>query len=188
MKSYQAGNCATVTPEELGLMIATLKQCGGPCAEDCEAPHTHKQTKCSSRKACDRSGHAYKPLGVRDGAYGDPSFVDVSVWQAIHKHHKGKRTSYSHDWQNRPDMASMSMASIDKQTHPNTAEAIAEAKRLGFRWYRVLTATDLPQQPDEIMCPEARPQSTITCSDCGLCNGQRPNAKRSIGIVIPAIK
>jgi len=140
------------------------------------------------RKRCESIGHATTPLGLRDGAYGDPAAIEASVWQALHLDGR-KRTSYTHQWETSPKLANMAMASIDNQTWPDVDAAIERAKALGFRWYRILRKGETPRK-DERMCPEATTNGEISCADCGACDGSadRNGRKRNlIGITIPAI-
>jgi hypothetical protein len=142
-----------------------------------------------ARSACAKTGHACGKLGTRDGAYGDPAKIPMAVWLALHVAGT-KRTSYTHAWESSPELASISMASIDNQTWPDVDAALAKAWAMGFRTYRVLANGEAPRD-NEIMCPEAGEFSTIQCATCGACNGKpdtktgRPNNMKSVAI--PAI-
>jgi len=142
-----------------------------------------------ARTACAKTGHAAGKLGTRDGAYGDPAKIPMAVWLALHVAGT-KRTSYTHAWESSPELASISMASIDNQTWPDVDAALAKAWAMGFRTYRVLANGEEPRE-NEFMCPEAGEFSTIQCATCGACNGKpdtktgRPNNMKSVAI--PAI-
>jgi len=108
-------------------------------------------------------------LGCRDGSWGDPGGVPVSVWQALHKY-GGKGTSYSHQWHKAsPALAEFAMASVQTVAEKNAANAI------GYRTYRVTTGA---LESDEIICPEST--RGISCADCGLCAGNRVQAKNIV--------
>ena len=108
-------------------------------------------------------------LGCRDGTWGDPGGVPISVWQALHKF-GGKGTSYTHQWHKAsPALAQFAMASVQTVQEKNAANAI------GYRTYRVTTG---PLESDEIICPEST--VGISCADCGLCAGNRVDAKNIV--------
>ena len=109
----------------------------------------------------------------------------IEIWQQLHSN-GAKRTSYTHQWQTKPEFKTMAMASIDSQTFPDVNKAIDEAKAKGFRWYRILTDDD-PIRPDEILCLEARKELNVQCANCGLCDGMQFETRKQTGIVIPAI-
>jgi hypothetical protein len=109
---------------------------------------------------------------LRAGAYGDPAFVPLEVWQALYTHTTG--TGYSHQWET-IDVAPVAMASVD------TLEDAARAQVAGWRTYRV-DKENVGPQDGEIMCPEST--KGIQCIDCGLCAG---NALKAKNIVIPVI-
>ena len=186
--SYKAGNVATITPRQASILISRLRQCPGICEATCKRDHIHKATRCSTRKACDNAGHSTGPLAYRMGSYGDPGLVPASIWEQLSQFLNSKHTSYTHNWQN-ADLSRSSMASLDRQTFPDVSASIELAKSRGYRWYRVLAEGEI-KRADEILCPEAKPNSSVTCADCGLCSGtfKFKKARRLTGIVIPAIK
>jgi hypothetical protein len=196
-KSWAAGNVEYVTPSEAAARYAKLRRCPGPCDKGCKLVHTHMawldpitpwQKSGHGRKRCASIDHATTPLGFRDGAYGDPATIDAAIWRALHLSGR-KRTSYTHQWETSPELADMAMASIDSQTWPDVDAAIAKAKALGFRWYRILRQGETPRK-DERMCPEASTDGAISCADCGVCDGsadRNGKARRLLGITIPAI-
>ena len=196
-QSWAAGNVETVTPQEAAARYANLRRCPGPCDNErqpyCKLDHSHLYAAAypksgHSRKRCAAIDHATTPLGLRDGAYGDPATVDAAIWRALHLQGR-KRTSYTQQWETSPELADMAMASIDAQTWPDVDAAIVKAKALGFRWYRILRRGEQPRN-DERMCPEATTNGAISCADCGACDGsgdRNGKARRLIGITIPAI-
>ena len=164
-KSWHAGNVASITPLEASELISSLKAC------DCEATHP--------RRLCKNPG---KSLGVRLGAYGDPASVPNWVWADLLSMLDSKLTSYTHQWENFPELADYTMASIDPITWPDVDSALDKAHALGFRTYRVLAVGEAPRA-DEMVCPEA--SGKTNCNKCGLCSGNlRPNTP---SIVIEAI-
>jgi hypothetical protein len=196
-QSWNSGNVETVTPSEAAARYRHLRRCPGPCNKGCTLNHTHMawldpitpwQKSGHSRKRCAAIGHATTPLGFRDGAYGDPATIDAAIWRALHIDGR-KRTSYTHQWETSPELADIAMASIDDQTWPDVDAAIAKAKALNFRWYRILRKGETPRK-DERMCPEATTNGAISCADCGVCDGsadRNGKARRLLGITIPAI-
>jgi hypothetical protein len=192
--SWHDGNVEYVTPSEAAARYSKLRRCPGPCELDCKLAHTHlyaadyPKRDTHSRKRCAKIDHATTPLGFRDGAYGDPASVDAAIWRALHLDGR-KRTSYTHQWETSPELADMTMASIDNQTWSDVDAAIDKAKALGFRWYRILALGETPRK-DERMCPEASTDGEISCADCGACDGSAratAKGKQLLGITIPAI-
>jgi len=167
-KSWNMGNVEAITPLQASEIIATLKTC------NCDTKHR--------RVNCPNPGPS---LGVRLGAYGDPASVPGWVWSDLLSMlpKSSKMTSYTHAWENTPELAEYTMASIDPITWPDVDAALDKAHSLGFRTYRVLAVNETPRA-DEIMCPEAT--NKTNCNKCGLCSGNmRPNTP---SIVIPAIR
>jgi hypothetical protein len=192
--SWHNGNVEYVTPLEAAARYRNLHRCPGPCVNECKLAHTHlyaadyPKSGNHSRKRCANIDHATTPVGLRDGAYGDPATVDAAIWRALHIDGR-KRTSYTHQWETSPELADMAMASIDSQTWPDVDAAIARAKALKFRWYRILRKGEKPRN-DERMCPEATTDGAISCADCGVCDGsadRNGHTRRLLGITIPAI-
>ena len=108
-------------------------------------------------------------LELREGAYGDPAMVPMNVRDALNV---GRGTSYSHQWAeswNDPRSSDYSMASVQTVAEKNAANDA------GYRTYRV-TSGEL--EPDEILCPEIT--SGATCKACGLCAGNRVQAKNIV--------
>jgi len=199
-KSWNAGRVENVTPAEASKRIAKLQRCNGPCDIDCKLDHVHAAIDGEfgyavypksghARSACKNTGHASGQLGTRDGAYGDPANVPIDVWLSLHVT-GAKRTSYTHDWENSPQLAPIAMASIDNQTWPDVDAALNKAWAMGFRTYRVLANGEAPRE-NEFLCPESPDDSNVQCATCGACNGKpdratgRPNNMKSVAI--PAI-
>ena len=190
--SWNNGKVEYITPSEARKLIAELKTCPGKCAIDCKLDHTHMLDNYPesghARSTCKKAGHCTTDLGVRDGAYGDPGAVPLPIW--LNLHGTGKRTSYTHRWETRPDMAAVAMASIDSQTYPDVHAALDRAHDMGFRTYRMLKFGEQIRR-DEFLCPEAPDTSNIQCNTCGACDGKperatgRPNNMKSVAI--PAI-
>ena len=112
---------------------------------------------------------AYLAMPLRQGAYGDPAAVPLSVWDALDT---VKGTSYSHQWR-AIDIKQYAMASVK-----NLKEA-KEAQSKGWRTYRV-DVEQVGPQAGEIMCPAE--SKGVTCAACGLCNGTRGQTAKSIVI------
>jgi hypothetical protein len=116
-------------------------------------------------------------LIVRLGAYGDPAAVPISVW----KRWLGNVTpiGYTHQWRDPRfnDLARWCMASCDNE------EDYAEAKRLGWRTFRVRNA-DEPTYAREIKCPASAEMGKKTnCAECRACGGWSAKAACDITIV-----
>ncbi len=108
-------------------------------------------------------------LELREGAYGDPAMIPNWIRRELNR---GRGTSYTHQWNEPwidPNASDYSMASVQTVDEKNAANA------MGYRTYRV-TSGDL--EPDEILCPEIT--SNANCKDCGLCAGNRVNAKNIV--------
>ena len=104
---------------------------------------------------------------VRQGAYGDPAVVPVSVWDEVDR---GRGTSYSHQWRT-SQIQAYAMASVQGLDEAHEAQAA------GYRTYRV-DVEQVGAQDGEIMCPaESR---GVSCADCGLCSGNRSGAKNIV--------
>jgi hypothetical protein len=162
--SWSNGNIDQITPLEASEKISQLKQC------ECAKVH-RRSNDCSN-----------KPLGLRQGSYGDPASVPPWVWaDLLSMLGKAKTTSYTHRWETQ-DLQETSMASIDPQTYPDVNDALDRAHARGYRTYRVLPKGEA-LRPDEMLCPEA--ENKTNCANCGLCSGmRRPNTPN---IAIPAI-
>ena len=108
-------------------------------------------------------------LELREGAYGDPAMIPNWIRRELNR---GRGTSYTHQWNEPwidPNASDYSMASVQTVDEKNAANA------KGYRTYRV-TSGDL--EPDEILCPEIT--SGANCKDCGLCAGNRVQAKNIV--------
>jgi len=108
-------------------------------------------------------------LEFREGAWGDPATVPMRVRRLLNV---GRGTSYTHQWDTDwidTDVRDFSMASVQTVDEKNAAN------ELGYRTYRV-TSGNL--EPDEILCPEIT--SGATCKACGLCAGNRVQAKNIV--------
>jgi hypothetical protein len=129
---------------------------------------------------------------VRLGSYGDPSFLPSRLLYKITRRRKRKWTGYTHQWRTTPKYrarkyARYLMASIDKFGGP-IINQITEAKRLGYRYFRV--ADNLTDgtgwnrvRDNEVACPNFTHK--VQCADCGLCNGSTGPDDRRKDIVIP---
>lgn len=137
-------------------------------------------------KAFTEGRYPYAPLDViadamdgamvRIGAYGDPAAVPFSVWQAVLAKVAGA-TGYTHHWRQRPALAAYCMASCD------TPEEREEAKRMGFRTFRIRVPGQAPLK-GEGQCPASHEMNkATTCSACLLCNGQSEGRRGDVTIL-----
>jgi len=113
---------------------------------------------------------------IRFGAYGDPAALPIHILASL-KALCANNTSYTHQWQEKASqgLKTLSMASVD-----NEREA-KKAVKMGWRYFRVAKPEDNLLK-NEIICPNVTHK--VSCVDCGLCNGAKPNDNRK-NIVIP---
>ena len=115
---------------------------------------------------------------IRQGAWGDPAFVPMDVWEELENAVSNKKgSSYTHQWESvSPEYAKFSMASVENLKQK------ADAQALGFRTYRMVD--DVSEiQKDERLCLNS--SRGIQCRDCGECGGNRSKAShRQKNIVI----
>lgn len=117
-----------------------------------------------------------KGKSIRLGAYGDPAALPLQLLQRLTA---GLRfTGYTHQWRTcHPDYKLYTMASVD------TPEEHAQAKRMGWRTFRV-RLEDEPLANMEIICPASEEAGfRTTCARCVLCMGTQV-AARDIAIVV----
>ena len=113
----------------------------------------------------------------RLGAYADPAMVPYEVWQELLTTSGTNHTSYTHQWMEPwfdPRHLEISMASID---HENTVEKLRELHGNTPRYYRLVDDYE-NLQADEIKCPSDKDK--IQCANCGLCSGQKLQAKNIV--------
>jgi hypothetical protein len=127
--------------------------------------------------APDRLADIFAGRKVRLGAYGDPAAAPFWLWSRMLSR-ADKWTGYSHQWRTcPPEFARFVMASCD------TAEERAEAQRLGYRCFRVRTASE-PLLPREVVCPaSAEAGHKATCDSCVACGGTEAKARADIVII-----
>jgi hypothetical protein len=145
---------AAVT-ESIGELIEPLQRCSEPGAK-------HSRRRCAHKTG--------KPLGVRLGSYGDPSFIDIGLIRELCPTDRRQiRTGYTHRWREIPiAYADYMMASLDPETDPNRATAREEANAAGWSTYAVLERGEAPSE-GSVLCPHTT--HGIACADCGLCAG-----------------
>jgi len=111
----------------------------------------------------------------RIGSYGDPGAAPIGFWQPLVKFAKAVN-GYSHQWQSRPDLKGLCMASVETESQAETAQA------LGWRSFRVKLATE-SKVVGEVVCPASKEAGNKTnCADCRACGGLSAKAKASIVI------
>jgi hypothetical protein len=122
-------------------------------------------------------GALFQGKRVRLGAYGDPAAVPMWVWDAVLSGAEAF-TGYTHQWRTCPqELNAYVMASCD------TAQDWVEAKRMGWRTFRVRTAAE-PLQAREVICPASKEAGLKTnCAACVACGGHGAKAKVDIAIV-----
>lgn len=114
---------------------------------------------------------------IRIGAYGDPAALPMSVWTTVLANAKAV-TGYTHAWRSYPALQAYAMASVD------TPAEYLEAKRQGWRTFRIRTAADQLNRR-EVMCPASKEAGhRTTCSACVACGGASSKAKANIAIIV----
>jgi len=102
---------------------------------------------------------------VRLGTYGDPAAVPVHVWHALLRDADGW-TGYTHQWETRPDLRTLCMASAD------SVNDALRAQLRGWRTFRVALPNHAPRMQGEAVCPaSAEAGKKLTCVQCRACNG-----------------
>lgn len=116
-------------------------------------------------QALPKNWQPHKP--IRFGAYGDIAAVPRWAYEHLLAF---KFTNYTHQW-HKFNLQEFSMASVDSLKEKE------DAKKLGYRTFRVSTDANKDIQPDEIICPADR---GIQCRDCLLCSGTSKKAKNIV--------
>ena len=114
---------------------------------------------------------------VRLGAYGDPFAIPQDILNSITDASLIGNTSYTHQWKEDSSLKEISMASVD------SLEEKQQAIENGWRTFRVMEENPSGEyllDDDEIICPNVT--KAINCADCGLCSGNKIQAKN---IAIP---
>ena len=123
---------------------------------------------------------------LRLGNYGDPAAVSIGVWHRLirlaKRDHKHPRpwTGFSHRWKasNAQPYKRICMASVD------TPAEQQQAKRAGWRTFRVRRNAADPLLAGEISCPASKEVNRTTCAACLLCNGSAGPSDRRADIAI----
>lgn len=112
---------------------------------------------------------------VRFGAYGDPAAVPFHIWDDI-SFVASMTTGYTHQWKTcDPLYKAHCMASVD------TLEEALEARKAGWRTFRLVDDEDAEVLDKELVCPAAEEAGKkIQCIQCGACNGTAKNRKSHI--------
>ena len=111
----------------------------------------------------------------RIGSYGDPGAAPVGFWQPIVRYARAVN-GYSHQWQTRPDLKGLCMASVETESQATTAQA------LGWRTFRVRLESEA-KAPGEVICPASKEAGAKTnCAACRACGGTSAKARASIVI------
>lgn len=113
---------------------------------------------------------------VRLGTYGDPGAVPGWVWSTLIRSAVG-HTGYTHQWQTRPDLRGIVMASADN------AQSAAAAHADGWRTFRVAMPGAVARLKNESVCPaSAEAGRKLNCNTCLACGGNATGRKGSIVI------
>jgi hypothetical protein len=112
---------------------------------------------------------------IRFGAYGDPAFVPLRVWQGLAAVSAGF-TGYTHQWQQpwAQGLKTLVMASCD------SIEEQIKATGMGWRTFRVKRESEVILI-DEVSCPASVEMGKRTsCEKCKLCCGTTRKAKNIV--------
>jgi len=114
---------------------------------------------------------------LRLGSYGNPSAAPIEMWREVSADCSG-HTGYVHNWRTAPHAWSeLVMASVE------TVLEGVEARKLGYRLFRVRDGNDA-LQPREISCPASKEAGfKTTCASCVACGGNSAKAKVDIAIM-----
>lgn len=115
----------------------------------------------------DWTSETFRNKSIRLGAYGDPAFVPISIWNKLLRYSKN-HTGYTHQWQIKPQYKKLCMASVD------TLEELELAQSKGWRTYFV-NGEGLETVPNSIDCPHD--SHGVQCAGCNLCSGLQSRAK-----------
>ena len=116
---------------------------------------------------------------LRQGAWGDPAAVELSVWDALHAYGV-KGTGYTRRWMHPENIGYSKYCQASVQSIGEAQLAVM----LGWEYYRVDLAND-GGQDGEIVCPESTSGGVIDCDGCGICHG---HSRPSKNIMIPVIR
>lgn len=116
---------------------------------------------------------------IRLGAYGEPAAVPAYIWKKILKNSTG-HTGYTHAWRYcAPSLKNVCMASVD------TEKEAEQAKRKGWRTFRVLLPWENKTNKDEFVCPASVEKGKKTsCEKCLACGGLTSKTKKN-PVILP---
>lgn len=177
-------DCAPTDALKTGADVSVCGQCphrpalGGACYV------TVFQAPLSVWKAYQRGRYPILPDGapfagqvLRLGSYGDPAAVPFEVWQRALAGTAG-HTGYTHQWRTSDvRLAAVCMASCDTPTDRT------EAKRAGYRTFRLRLATE-GTDAGEVVCPaSAEGGAKLECSQCRACGGAGTGRRGDVAII-----
>lgn len=111
----------------------------------------------------------------RLGTYGDPAAAPFFIWRNAFAKALAVN-GYTHQWRDFPEFRDLCMASVD------TPEERDEARALGFRTFRVRTASG-SRLEGEVVCPASKEAGfRTTCDKCRACGGLSAKARADIVI------
>lgn len=130
-------------------------------------------------KAAKKHLELFRDRLVRIGAYGDPGSCPTSIWRSICEVAKG-HTSYTHSWKTCvPELKEFCMASCD------TEDEALEARKQGWKSFRVRQSDNDSLLPHEFVCPAATEAGKrLTCETCLACHGGEWNGKQGTPVVV----
>lgn len=113
--------------------------------------------------------HEFRMFGrhaIRIGSYGDPAAVPVELVADLVRHTRG-HTAYTHQWRTCDQrLRDWCMASTD------SLDDYHDARRRGWRCYRVRPLGDTDRADGESVCPGSEDGGyMLTCIECMACAG-----------------
>jgi len=111
-------------------------------------------------------------IPLRLGSYGNPDAIPFEAWERLLAA-APKHMGYTHQWRTtNPIWKNYLMASVETGADKQIANAS------GWATYRIISHPDYLES-DERFCPNLE-NEFITCSRCGLCNGNRGNIATTV--------
>ena len=125
----------------------------------------------------------FKNRSLRIGSYGDPAAVPFEIWNYLSPHVKNFN-GYTHQWKTCDQrLKHFCMASVD--SIKGYYNEYGEAKKRGWRTFRIRTADDDKIMEDEFICPASKEggQKTV-CEKCGACGGLSSTSRKNPVIIL----
>ena len=125
----------------------------------------------------------FKNRDIRLGSFGDPGVIPFEVIEYFCEEVKTV-TGYTHFWKNCDQrLKYYCMASVD--SIKGYTKEYNEARKLGWRTFRVRENEDNLLTENEIICTASKESKNETfCYKCGLCSGLSSKSTKDISIIL----